>query len=76
MFKIADFGNDTECANGEELMASLRGKYAGKSVSIHYRRNSGITWTKFVDVSTEGHVTDSYKGNDFNLADVLEKATS
>lgn len=59
-FLIRDFGNDTECASIAELKEVLADKYTDNSVSIQYKRPSGMTNVKFVDVSKDGQVTDSY----------------
>lgn len=60
-FTIRDFGNDTQCASIAELKEALATKYADNSVSIQYKRPSGMVNVKFVDVSKCGQVvTDSY----------------
>ncbi|EPR7483963.1 TPA: hypothetical protein ACGSTL_001273 [Vibrio parahaemolyticus] len=58
---IRNFGNDTECTNGDELMSKLKELYSGMSVTIQYKVRSGMKLTEHVDVSEDGKVTYSYK---------------
>jgi hypothetical protein len=77
MFLIRNFGNDTECTNGVELVAKLKELYAGMSVSIQYKVRSGMKLTYFVDVSSDGIVTYSYKKDTpFDMAELEMKAVA
>ncbi|MCZ4310985.1 hypothetical protein AB6D66_00285 [Vibrio pomeroyi] len=61
MFLIRDYGNDTECANGEELVDTLSSKYKDNSVSIQYAtKATGMLAVHFVDIDAQGSITDSY----------------
>lgn len=76
MFLIKDFGNDTECANGEELVATLSSKYRENSVSIQYARKlTGMLAVHYVDIDAQGCITDSYgAGAPFDLSLLESKA--
>lgn len=61
MFRVRNFGNDAECSSIEELRNCLASKYAGQSISIVYSNPiGGMKKTLFVDVSTDGSLTESY----------------
>ncbi|TDX23729.1 hypothetical protein DFO67_12446 [Modicisalibacter xianhensis] len=53
-FKIRDFGRDTWCNSVDELIATLRSRYATKSVSVQYRtKATGSSRVVFVDVDPD-----------------------
>lgn len=61
MFTIRDYGNDTECADGEELVATLSSKYKNNSVSIQYAtKATGMKAVHFVDIDAQGGISNSY----------------
>lgn len=51
---IRDFGNDTECNNISELKEALISKYQYMSVSIVYKKQTGIKTINLVDVQKNG----------------------
>ena len=51
---IRDFGNDTECNNISELKEALISKYQNMSVSIVYKKQTGIKTINLVDVQKNG----------------------
>lgn len=60
MFEIKNFGCDTKCSSTQELKQVLKERYAGHSVTLRYRKPSGLTAIKYLDVSMTGEVTESY----------------
>ncbi|MCG3741183.1 hypothetical protein [Vibrio cincinnatiensis] len=60
MFSIRNFGNDTTCVSVLDLKEKLVSKYAGFSVSIQYRTKIGMLKVVHVDVSHDGHITETY----------------
>ncbi|MGP4944108.1 hypothetical protein [Pseudoalteromonas nigrifaciens] len=61
---VKNFGNDISCSNLDSLKAILRDNYTCKSVSI---LNNGKLI--FVDVSANGDLKDTYKGNTISFDD-------
>lgn len=57
MFRIRNFGNDTECESIDALVSSID-QYRGKSVTIDDLRQGGRDY--FVDVLPDGGVYESY----------------
>jgi hypothetical protein len=72
-FKVKNFGNDSLCRDVQELKKVLEQKHRGESVSIVFQKPpNGLLTTLFVDVSTEGEITNSYGNNEtINLDDLL-----
>lgn len=69
---IRNFGNDTECNNVSDLEAALISKYQNMSVSIVYKKPSGIKAIQLVDVQKNGsligtHCKKAIALNSFNF---------
>lgn len=60
MFKIKDFGQDREVSTFGALLDVLRSDYKGKSVSVMYKRASGLSAVIYVTVSGDGVIRESY----------------
>lgn len=69
---IRNFGNDTECNDVSEFKDALISHYQNMSVSIIYKKQSGIKAIKLVDVQKDGgligtHCKKTIALNSFNL---------
>lgn len=60
--EIVSFGKNWWVESHEELRAALL-RYRGKSIAIHYFRESGVKGIEFWDVSDEGIPSESYGNN-------------
>lgn len=61
MFLIRNFGNNTQCGSGPELVAKLAELYSGMSVSIQFKLRSGMKHIEYVDVSNAGAISYTYQ---------------
>lgn len=57
---VRNFGNDREYDDVDALMSGLHQEYAGMSIAVHVRTNTGMLRALFVDVGQEGSLYESY----------------
>ena len=60
MLTIRNFHHNPQFANIAEVKQALMVDFLGKSVTIEYRKPSGIKTCVWVDVAPDGQVSESY----------------
>lgn len=58
---VKDFGNDTVVENIAELGRVLGSKYAGKSISVHFKMPSGINSCVHLTIGEDGKTWEAYR---------------
>lgn len=65
---IRNFGNDTECYGVSDFKEALINKYQNMSVSIVYKKKSGLTSFSLVDVQKDGSLIGTHSKKTIELS--------